>query len=358
MFTDWRDYRNYYVDPQQPVWCDLKVPESINANDLIFAMTRFITEVRKLDGGHFPGKTLYEIVVCVQMHLETMGFNFKLIDDPQFVALKFTLDNMMKSRTSDGLGIHVRQADVLSFSQEDILWGSGQLGSSNPIQLLNTVVFTLGMACALRAGKEHRALRSMGFQSQIQWKMDRNGERYFVYTEDIGLKTNKGGLKHRKVKPKVVEVFPIANRERCPVRILYRYFCRIPVNRKCSALYLRPIANFNAERWYYDQPMGVNKLQSIVKNVCRSAGLEGNFSNHSLRSTAATRMYHNNCDEQIIQEVTGHRSLAVRQYKRTSVSQKKFANSCIFRDFKKFDDGDTPSAGSIPIPQPEFIPVD
>ena len=76
----------------------------------------------------------------------------------------------------------------------------------------------------------------------------------------------------------------------------------------------------------------VEQLSNVVKEVCRNAGFEVYYSNHSLRSTAATRMYHNNCSEQDIQEVTGHRSLAVRGYKRTCDEQRKFACASILGD--------------------------
>lgn len=49
----------------------------------------------------------------------------------------------------------------------------------------------------------------------------------------------------------------------------------------------------------------------------------GFFSNHSLRATCATRLYRAGVEEQRIMETTGHRSLAVRRYKRTSNEQKK-----------------------------------
>ena len=331
MYDEWRKYRNG-LGSLEYIVCDLHDVGNITKFNLCFALTRFVTEVRKLDGELFPGKTLYEIIVSVQMYLETQGFNWKLIDDKEFTDLKFTLDNVMKSNTSAGIGISVRQADVLTFSDEDYLWRNGFLGKTNPQQLLDTVVFLLGMSCALRAGKEHRALCSMGFNSQISWHMDRDGNRYFTYREDIGLKTNKGGLKHRKVFPKVVNVYPIADSSRCPVRILYCYFCKLPINRTCSALYLHPRSNFNGDKWYTYQPVGVNKLQSVVKTVCKNAGLKGFYANHSLRSTAATRMYQNDCPEQIIQEVTGHRSLAVRSYKCTSELQKQQASASIFTD--------------------------
>ena len=127
---------------------------------------------------------------------------------------------------------------------------NGFLGKSNPEQLLNTVVFVLGLSCALRAGKEHRQLRSFGFNSQFTWHVDHEGNRFFTYKEDIGLKTNKGGLKHRKFTPKVVNVYQNSNPSRCPVRLLYAYFCKLPLNRKCDAMYLRPVKKFSPNKWY------------------------------------------------------------------------------------------------------------
>ena len=73
----------------------------------------------------------------------------------------------------------------------------------------------------------------------------------------------------------------------------------------------------------------MNRLQGMVREVCDLAGIPGFFTNHSLRATAATKLYHNDIDEQIIQEVTGHCSIAVRQYKRTCDDQKLLASSCI-----------------------------
>ena len=46
------------------------------------------------------------------------------------------------------------------------------------------------------------------------------------------------------------------------------------MNHTCPALYLRPRTKFNGENWYTNQPVGVNKLQSVVKTVCKNAGLE------------------------------------------------------------------------------------
>ena len=80
---------------------------TICVENLVSGMRRFITDVHKLDGSDFPAKTLFQIVVCVQFHLETLGFTWKLFDNKEFTELKFTLDNIMKQRVTNGVGIVV-----------------------------------------------------------------------------------------------------------------------------------------------------------------------------------------------------------------------------------------------------------
>ena len=188
----------------------------------------------------------------------------------------------------------------------------------------------VGLHCALRAGKEHRSLRSIPFDSQFQWIYDKvQGVHFIRYTEDIGLKTNKGGLKHRQVEAKSVDVYPVCNSYKCPVRIIGCYMSLLPQNRTTNAFYLQPLRNYTPTCWYQDSPVGVNRLQKTVKIIAQKGGLPGYYTNHSLRATAATRLYHNNCDEQLIQEITGHRSVAVRSYKRTCQEQRRVASNCV-----------------------------
>ena len=58
MFSEWHSYCNAYAVMMETIDCDLHDLRSITKSNLNFAMTRFITEVRKIDGGLFPGKTL------------------------------------------------------------------------------------------------------------------------------------------------------------------------------------------------------------------------------------------------------------------------------------------------------------
>ena len=138
--------------------CNLENKAMITVESLKYALCCFITEVKKLDGTEFPGKILYHIIVCMQFHRECHGFVFKLINDGAFQELKYTLDNTMKARTAQGIGCSVKKAEILSATDEDLLWSLGFLRMSHPQQLLNTIIFCIGKGFALYAGKEHRAL--------------------------------------------------------------------------------------------------------------------------------------------------------------------------------------------------------
>ena len=95
MYREWRAHR--HSSGLDFITCDLEDKATITAESLKFVLCCFIMEIKKVNGEDFPGKTLYHIVVCVQFHLECMGFVFKVINDPAFQDLKFMLDNTMKA---------------------------------------------------------------------------------------------------------------------------------------------------------------------------------------------------------------------------------------------------------------------
>ena len=249
MYSDWRDAHN--ATGVEYFACDLADMSTICTESFLFGMKRFITEIRKLDGTDFPAKTLYQIVICVQFHLESMGLVWKLLDDKEFTELKFTLDNTMKQWVASGIAINVKKADIISVVEEDILWERGILGSVNPEQWLQTILYVVGLNCALHAGKEHRALHSIPFDSQFQWVRDNYHGQYFLcYTGDLGMKTNKGGIKHHKIEAKTVDVYPIQNSYSCPVCIIGFYLSVLPVNCTHNAFYLQPLKNYTPTCWF------------------------------------------------------------------------------------------------------------
>lgn len=115
---------------------------------------------------------------------------------------------------------------------------------------------------------------------------------------------------------------------RCIVRIYEAYLSHRPPAAP-EHLYLRPLSRISGGVWFSCQPIGINTLSKTVARLCTSAGVTGFRTNHSLRATAATRLYHAKVDEQQIAETTGHRSTAIRRYKRTTDDQRKETSNII-----------------------------
>ena len=121
MYLEWRNLRNESSNVKF-ISCDLDDVTSVTKHSLIFAVTRFLSEIKKLDRQEYPGKTLYDILICIQFHLENKGIGWKLLNDECFADIKFTLDNLMKIRTAQGIGISVKKAQILTETDEDLLW--------------------------------------------------------------------------------------------------------------------------------------------------------------------------------------------------------------------------------------------
>lgn len=93
----------------------------------------------------------------------------------------------------------------------------------------------------------------------------------------------------------------------------------------------------------------------MIKEMCALAGFSGNFTNHSGKVTCATRLFENNVDEQLIMRQTGHRSNAVRAYKRPTKEHDRMVSQMLqppspkktippspkteYADKENFDDG-------------------
>jgi hypothetical protein len=137
---------------------------------------------------------------------------------------------------------------------------------------------------------------------------------------------------------KVTQAFELLEcRQRCPVRLYELYNSRCPPDRSDDNFYLRPLDKYSDDRWFSNVPVGINTLGSVVSKLCARAGFVGFFSNHSLRATAATRLFAANVDEQLIKLKTGHTSDAVRSYKRVSDEQFGAMTDVISSKCKKDD---------------------
>jgi len=234
----------------------------------------------------------------------------------------------MKLRARAGIGVNKRQANVITVEEEDRFWNSGVLGSDTPRKLLHTMFYVVGLNFALRGGEEHRSLKH-GTHSQLGIT-EIAGKKALCYKQDYA-KNQQGGLQDHNKPRKIVYAYENpANPERCPVRIYETYLSRCPKPYdSLPSFYLRPLTKPGDNVWFCRSPVGRHTLSSVVSTICAEAKIGGYRTNHSLRATAATRLFDANVDEQLITEVTGHRSSAVREYKRTSNEKRQKVSGII-----------------------------
>jgi hypothetical protein len=96
----------------------------------------------------------------------------------------------MKETAKAGYVSGTRKAQCISADYEDRLWASDTLGSWSLTQLLNTIVYLIGLDFCLRGGEELRRLRFGDF-SQIVKGVDTSGKSCLIYTEDVSKTKHK-----------------------------------------------------------------------------------------------------------------------------------------------------------------------
>ena len=108
------------------------------------------------------------------------------------------------------------------------------------------------------------------------------------------------GTKGRKYNPTIfLHHETINNPSRCFICLFKLYQSKCPPDCLPGAFYLKPLKNpRGAYSGYAAQRIGHDKLNGKVARICKAAGIKGFKTNHSLRATAATRLYHTSVDEQ------------------------------------------------------------
>ena len=265
-YTLWNDWVLYRANSTGEV---IPLLHNITAEELQHWLCAFVLEVRKKDGNLFVPNTLHHICCGIMRYLRTNGMpQIDIFKDSGFSQFRMVLDAEMKRLQSAGIGAVHRKAEPITFEEEEILWQKGILGDHTPESLVNTMVYMNGLYFALRGGTEHRNLQHNPSQIRLIEKL---GERpYLMYTEDVS-KNHPGGLKGRKIMPKIVYHHAnISNPERCFVRLYKLYNSHCPPNRPDNAYYLKPVKlPLGEDYWYTKQPMGHCTLDTTV-NGCVS----------------------------------------------------------------------------------------
>ncbi|XP_061193639.1 uncharacterized protein LOC133201853 [Saccostrea echinata] len=264
--------------------------------------------------------------------------NFLDVKDARFHDFRKTLDARMKELASQGIGVSIKQADPLTPEQEDVLWEKKLLGSHTSKSYINTVFYYNCKLFGLRGPDEHRKLEVC----QIKCG-DSDGNIEFCGRTS---KNFSGGLHQRNILAKTIRHYS----ESGTLRAVCLMFIHISLVGEGS-FYRRPLPG--PEPRFGIHPIGVNKLGTIIKTMCAEAGFVGNFSNHSGKRTCSTTLFQSGFEEQQIMERTGHRSSAVKTYKRQSEQQLLEVSRALEPPQKSLKQCDDVEKENAIIPKPE-----
>ena len=290
----------------------------------------FVQETQKENGEEYPPSTIRALIAAFQRQMTENKLGFNLLDktDLRFRDLRNTLDTLCVSLRKKGLGATRKHAAVISIEDEKLMWESGVLGEDNPWCLVRAAFYVVGLHFCLRGGEEHRNLTVCQLR-RFPNDGSYSSESYYDYVEH-GSKNHQGKFNEMDSN-KVSRAYAQPKTGKCPVRILDLYISKLPSNPK--AFYMQPLQVAPVDQgkaWYKTTPMGVNTLKNMMPRVSELAGLRNRYTNHSLRATAATRMFASGVPEKVIAEFTGHKSSkALHVYERTTTEQVKAAGLAI-----------------------------
>ncbi len=238
----------------------------------------------------------------------------------------------MKYLSRLGLITKKEKAQPFTMNEEEAMWKSTVLGQDNPEQLLNILMYLLGVHLCLHAVDEHKSLK-VGYYLQIKVKFDEDRDcKFFEFVKTCS-KNHQRGTKDFNVKLKRVTVYKNKeNPTRYVVAIYQKYLSVCPSHDpKCSHdLYLRPLKRYTEHVWYSYQPLGINTLQQVISKLANHANLSGKCTNHNLRAMGPIRFYEKGLDNKLVRELSGYRSNAILEYKHTSGQLKHHVSQVLY----------------------------
>ena len=216
-------------------------------------------------------------------YLRESNYEYSILNSRFFKESRDVLEGKARLLREKGLGKKPNKTNSLTRQEEDILWECGQLGDKTPKSIIATLWWQLTQHFGLRGRQEHHSMRVEDFSSRI----DETGASYIVYAEGIP-KARQSGL-HQKSRLQLPKIFETQS-ESCPVKLFHKYLSKRPVGiKKSGPFYLQLIVNVLTNIWYKKTPMGINSINSMIKDLISNSPLQ-NSEKHLANDFARKRL--------------------------------------------------------------------
>ena len=135
---------------------------------------------------------------------------------------------------------------------------------------------------------------------------------------------------------------------RCPVACVEKYLAKR--DPRCDALWQKPknhnTSSFHSadEVWFCNVPMGKHKLENLLTEMCKTAGLAHIYTPHCIRATSVTVLKAAGLENRRVKSVTGHASdKSIESCSARPTIQQQFESSVIVSRFRAKQNLDQPS---------------
>ena len=205
----------------------------------------------------------------------------------------------------------------------------------------------------LRGGKEQKELR----WGDVKLDQTPDGKENLKYSVERQTKTRTGSDSRdtRKIKPRMYSA-PDLPAERDPVRV-YKFYDSKRKHESAGMKTDYPFylavnnpqpSSLSVKPWYKVQPIGVNKLNSSLKDTVNEArlGLENKrLTDHSVRKRLAQKLNDNEIPPTQIMQIAGHRNVTCNSVNNlSSLSDKQKEKMSGILSFRGQDDDQEPCA--------------
>ena len=205
--------------------------------------------------------------------------------------------------------------------------------SNSPPQTLQNKVFFEMMLHFGRCGRE--GLRSLT-KDNIMFRLDDNSCEYAT------IRHNELDKTRQVVQPKEMEkkqvMYAQTDDPECPVQSLKLYLSKL--HPQCPFLFQKPKSGRVNELdvWYQNRVLGIHKIDNMMKDISKSAGLSQLFTNHCIRATSTTVLSQAGVQARNIMSVTGHKNEgSLKSYASTPCSKERADMCNILHKFGKVD---------------------
>ena len=332
-------------------WCKekkIQTPlENMTVGQIDANLRRFYPEARKKDGEMYSKKTLLGFRHAIErfLNLPPLSRNVKFSSDPRLKRSNEMLDAQLVNLKRSGKD-NTQHKPIIEDEDLMKLKSSEALSLKSPLSLLRNVWLHVVLFFCRRGREGQRQLSKSSFKSEI----DAAGRNYFTMAHDEASKNHPGGIKDVSSTEKFARMYE-SNHQNDGYKALSLYLSKL--NPQCAAFFQYPKKNWAPDDavWFENKPLGVNKLDGMMKEISQAARLSRLYTNHSVRATAITLWSNAGVPNRHIMAISGHRNeqILVHYNTRPSSAQLHHCSDVLAQSLDRGSSAIVPSQPSVQL---------